>query len=430
MSCELRPKLRSLARGLALLVLALAMACSDPERSNPFDPGNPHAGPQDIGFNAIAGNQFVALRWDELDYRDLKGVRVLRSVAGGADTTVVTDSLLPRHQLSFVDNQVENDVSYHYNLQFVLEGSPELPVAPGDLATPGQLVPWLDFGEGTIISRMSPDFRDRLFELDLDFFLIRDMQVNPQGTELWVLDGVVNQVARFDMQGNLVADPSELQRVTAFRFNRLDRSVWIATTDVGGTLHHFRPGGSPDESYHLGSEVTSLAVEYRGGSFDNLWIGTRAGKVLRIENGVLSELTHEQFVTPEMVETSGTIAGGGYVLDTGSKVLFHFTGSRLDWKVENRFASPSSLVVSQTGDYCWVADEASGLVHEIDREGRVLRQIDGLGGAMFLFYSDSEDALYVTGRDGLFSRLQPGGGVSWQLRPGNSPGLLASQGQR
>ena len=64
-----------LLRLTAVAVLAFFLACSDRDRSNPLDPGNPDRNRSNIGFNALAGNNQVLLEWNFLDFDDLAGVQ-------------------------------------------------------------------------------------------------------------------------------------------------------------------------------------------------------------------------------------------------------------------------------------------------------------------------------------------------------------------
>ncbi|MEA1997377.1 MAG: hypothetical protein U9N45_07045 [Gemmatimonadota bacterium] len=414
---------RKTALAAAFAATLLSLGCSDRERSNPFDPANPDPGKSNVGFNALAGNGRVMLIWDPLDFVDLKGIKVLRLSGQEPDTLLLNDSLLPINATGMVDDSLENGVTYTYNLQFVLKDSPEMPKTRPEVVTPGTVAGWVAIREGTEVVKMTPDFRDEFFNLNVVFYDIVDIKVRPENREVWVLDGLFGELYRFMVTGEPREEASDLNQISAFCFDENYNSVWIAVQSSKGLIYHFGQGGNLIQAYSANLMPTSLAVDYVEGG---VWAGSSEQMIARIQGNSNITVSHSDFRIPEKV-VSGQYSSGAWVLDTGSKMLFRFrTAGRLVWK-SMVFNKPVDVAVDNSGDLCWVADQGKNVVYEINSQGEVNVEISGLGEPANLAYSPSENALFVTGRSGLVSKVRPGGVIDWQIELTNGPGKLDLQ---
>ena len=82
--------MRRLGWLLAVLVLFVASGgCETRDRSNPLDPYNNETGGLIDGFNALAGNRQVEIRWSRVKQNGLVGYRLLRWLVG--DTPAVLE---------------------------------------------------------------------------------------------------------------------------------------------------------------------------------------------------------------------------------------------------------------------------------------------------------------------------------------------------
>ena len=415
----------SIRRAVLSLSLILAFAgCSERERNNPFDPLNPDPVRANVGFNALAGNNAVFLQWDQLKFDDLSGIRILRSSNSGPDTVALNDTILPPSQTNYADYKVENGVTYTYWLQFALKGDSERPETRPDIATPGPVYGWMAVEEGTAVTMMTPDFRDERYRLDATFYGIQDIQVNTDNTEVWVLDSFTGEIIRFRSDGETLEQPSGLGQVGAFCFNYADNTVWIGVKGYNSLLYHFSNSGALLKSYSLDLTPTSISC---GSESGNVAVGSEEGMIVYLENNNVHQISHSDFMLPEKVAIGRSYSAPIWVLDTGSRMLFLFKLDNLIWS-SKIFADPMDMAINFDGDVCWVADEGSDMLYEINDQGKVTANITGLGNPRYVSYDSYTGTVYVTGASGLITNIYPGGHINWQIKKSNQPGKISFPG--
>jgi len=407
---------------LPALVLFLALlGCSDRPRSNPLDPQNTDTDRANVGFNALAGNEQVLLHWDQLNFDDLRGIRVQRVAAGASDTITLTDSALSAKTTFFLDNNAENGTTYYYNLQFVLNGSSERPKTKPDIATPGDVFGWMELVDYGELVLMTPDFRDEITSLNATFLDITDIQVGPA---VWVLEGSSGKISRYTLNGEAIDAGAILNSVRAFRFNQQDFTAWVAVEGANGIIYHFSSSGELLSSFNTNLPVTWLSIDYLRGQ---VWTGSSSPAVARFDPvvGNIVQYTDPEFVSPQVVVVgqSSTLA---YVLDYGARKVFQVDNSGVAWKLGG-FSNPSDIAVDRDGEYCWVTDPDADKLFEIDRRGKITAQVSGLGKPHRLTYDNRNNTIYVTGVSGEITNLSPGGIVNWQVKNPYQPGRLALQ---
>jgi hypothetical protein len=407
---------------LAVLALTLASGCSERERINPLDPSDPGSSTASVGFLALAGNAEVFLTWNPLQFEDVAGVSVMRTLETGEDTVVLNDSLLPPNALNFLDQTAQNDITYSYRLRFALKNSAEKPVTYADLATPGRLVSWMTVNDYEGVVRMTPDFRDKRYSLETGFYDVLDIQIKPDNSEIWVLDGGSSQIRRFYPTGDLAQNQGDLGQVAAFRFNQFDHSLWIADFSLTSTLYHIGSSGQILGSYKTGFLPTTIALDYPGGG---AWLGGSDNRIIMIQDNAVIQISHSDFVRPELI-ASGVSSSTAWALDTEAKSLFHLTGDKVDWKKAD-FANPVDLATDIEGSVCWVADLDADLVYGINADMTVFVRVKGLGGPLHVTYNRFDHTILVTGNNGLISSVSEGGQVLWQVKNLERPGLIALQ---
>ena len=120
---------------LAVLVLFVASGgCETRDRSNPLDPYNNETGGLIDGFNALAGNRQVEIRWSRVKQNGLVGYRLLRWLVG--DTPAVLEDHIASNLTGTVDTAVVNEESYVYQVVAHFQSGDTL-ASPPDTATPG-----------------------------------------------------------------------------------------------------------------------------------------------------------------------------------------------------------------------------------------------------------------------------------------------------
>jgi hypothetical protein len=386
-----------------MAVLAISLACSDRERTNPLDPGNSDRNRGNLGFNALAGNNQVLLEWNRLDFDDLAGVRVQRIESGTDDTVTVTDSSLSLSTTRYVDNTSKNGNTYSYHLAFDVEGSDEKPVTMSDTVTPGPVftyVELIDYGEVVLFT---PDFRDEVFSLDAGFFDVVDIEV---GSTVWVLDAN-GAIHRFNRNGELIGS-GDLLNASAMTFNLLDSSSWVALTGETGLVYHFHSNGDLINSKATNLEVTSIALEREG--LGDLWIGSSEPSIAKLSRSSNSstQYSHSDFVNPELVVTSRHISGV-WIGDHGANRVMHFTSAGMRWSTDG-FTEVNDLVINDDGSLCWVADAPADKVYILNgRSGEVISSMSGFGSPFYLAYNRANHTVLVSGSTGLLSTISESG---------------------
>lgn len=402
---------------ILLALMAAATGCSDRERSNPLDPGNPDRDRSNLGFNALAGNDQVLLEWDVLDFIDLAGIRVRRIENGATDTVTVSDSTLPHTATRFVDNTVSNGTTYSYHLMFDVEGGDEKPTTLPDTVTPGPVFSWvelIDYGEVVLFT---PDFRDEVTSLELAFFDVVDIQV---GSTIWVLEGG-GAIHRFERNGNLISS-GDILNVSAFTFDPGGFSIWVAQSGENGTVYRFRQNGELEDSKVTGLRVTSLAVDVRSNS---LWVGSSDPAISRelIPTDIHTQFAHSEFVSPELVVTAPREAGA-WVGDHGSDMVFHYGVSGFRWSAGG-FSEVNDLAVNDDGSLCWVADALADEVVVLNgMTGDVIETFSGMGNPFYLTFNRATDRLLVSGSTGLITCISERGDILWTVQNPDRTGKI------
>ena len=403
-----------------LIILSISIiACSERERANPFDPQSPEFWGTG-GLNALAGNGKVYLYWGRLDYDDLEGFDIMRVSLAAQDTAILNDTTLSPDDVDFLDSSAENDITYAYSLRLLVIDSDERPVTTPDLATPGPLFGWLVSDNGSRVFYMTPDFRDELFSLDAIFLQADDIQFAPKENEIWVLDKAYDKISRFNLLGEQLEDNPIFSNTAAFAFNYQDNSVWIALSGSDGNLYHFNANGVLAESFRTGVTATSLAVDYPG---MGLWIGSSDNRIAWVHDGRVRMIENPEFSYPEIVAT-GRHSTNAWILDTGARTLFLFSGEKIDWHL-NEFADPTDIAVSNDGSTCWVADPLGDILYEIDENANILGRLENLGRPWKLTYSSMSNTVYVSSKTGIISKVGEGATILWQVNYPNYPGKIA-----
>ncbi|HET9252590.1 MAG TPA: hypothetical protein VFP58_10785, partial [Candidatus Eisenbacteria bacterium] len=152
--------MRALALAGALLLAASVGGCTERDRSNPLDPANLDEGGALYGFNALAGNDQVELRWNRLTQTGVLGYRLLRWRSGEVPSYV--GDLLAPNLSGTVDTSAFNGERYLYRLvAYLAEG--DSVTSPIDTATAGSRHIVVLSGILPGMLGLTPDGRDILY---------------------------------------------------------------------------------------------------------------------------------------------------------------------------------------------------------------------------------------------------------------------------
>ncbi|MGH7742580.1 MAG: hypothetical protein ACRENS_11235, partial [Candidatus Eiseniibacteriota bacterium] len=171
------------------LLSLLACGCGERARSNPFDPANPVTGGRPADFEAIAGNGQVRLQWKATTAPGLLGYQLYRKLALDTAYTAITGTI-PAAASQIGDFSLANGLEHDYRLYYVFDRGLGTLYAE-DIATPGNLEPWVaDYGHSAA-ARLTPDGRHIDYSVPfsgppLGFGAPLDVAADPANGFLWV----------------------------------------------------------------------------------------------------------------------------------------------------------------------------------------------------------------------------------------------------
>lgn len=349
-------------RGAILLAILLGilaaslLGCEGRDRTNPFDPLNPHTEGHPAVLNAVAGDSRVELRWSLDDVDAPVQVRALRDTRGKSDE-LFTDA--GRGSGYFLDTGVENGTTFSYVLELLTPGGDWLRSAP-ELATPGPAEPWVGDAQGRGVGRLSPDGRDLLFRVQ-DVYEVLDIQIYPDGTP-WMADWGTGRVLHLDHDGRILAS-WVLPGANALAIDQVSADIWVGSFTLQQVSLYSRDGRI------AWSDSTVGAVEdLEPGRFPQggVWVASRSAGVTRIYGQRVQNLWPD-FDWP--VSLTRDSSGGVWVIDRGSRRV-----SRIDGDTGEVAPSTAELIDPRDGTIdgaggLWVADPGRGGLCHLDASG-------------------------------------------------------------
>jgi len=368
----MRPRLAALV--FALLALALS-GCSNRERTNLFDPGNPVSRGRPIGFAAVAMNRTVELRWQPVSALELAGYQIYRRTARESTFTELTD-VLPTFTDGYFDVGVQNGVDHHYRIHYVLSnGAMSLPAEA--VATPGSQIPWVsDLSAGQLI-QLSPDARNVVFRSER-FEGPACLDYHPDTGTLWFSDTFGERVGIRSPIAGRVQFIDDFDRPTALAVNPRDNTAWIA--DEGRNLvYHYRASGDLAAPPFLPVFELPIAVAVDPNDGAVYVCESAGGRVQGFSsNGALRWST--DFHRPSRVAVD-SLSREVWVtsLTQGIAVRFDPAGTPLD--TLTALEGPIGITVDARRGLVWVADAAGDAVAVFDRLGTPVFRRGGLSEA-------------------------------------------------
>ena len=398
--------------------LLLGAGCSLRDRSNPLDPKNRTTGGQLTGFNALAGDRVVLLRWTQLAQTGVESWRVDRWTPGAAPEPF---GLFGAQATSAEDVTVHNDSTYVYRLvaRFVSGDSAS---SPADTVTPGTRRTMVIVADPPAAVGLSPDARDILFvdesseafgDIDLDstrgvFWLSQverglitsrtfeqvlgiefdaphpsDLAVTPQrGGVVWAAQPELSRISRFGTVDTLAAAILGVGPARAVEADGERSMLWIGSDD-GRLFHASTATLDTVQTWRFAGRVNPVAVDE---SADAAWAAVRVGELVDLYRVIAGDPTPalvrsglvnvtDLEVEPAthtvwVCERGVPLAGSGRLtrVDASGQVLALVTG-----------LEPYAVSVEPGSSACWVADLRSGRVLEISPDGVILRRSPPLG---------------------------------------------------
>ncbi len=214
-------------RPFSFFVCLCILACSDRQRTNPFDSKAFMDHEMASLLGCVAGDGFVDLVWNLDEYDDIQGFNLLRRKQLEDEWKILNEVILLPTTVSYRDEDVKNRETYEYGLVILIENEEEKLFGKTRLATPGPEIVWLaDQGSG-FIWKISPDGRSGNFARG-QFLEINDIAINEIDGSCWFVDGLVGSINRIDVEGRVQSFELDLGKIVDIEIDGEENIGWIA----------------------------------------------------------------------------------------------------------------------------------------------------------------------------------------------------------
>jgi len=407
---------------LALLAAAL-VGCTTRDRNNPLDPKNRETRGLITGFNALAGDRVVELRWVRLSNEGVIGYRIQRWRPGG------TPAALPgadfaEYVAAAEDPAVQNESTYVYRLIARLASGDSAFSAP-DTATPGTRRIAAIVADLPGLVGLTSDARDILYEFQ-DKAPYEDLELDEQRGWFWVCLYDDGTVVRRRFNGSnvgvevAVTGPADLtttpQRGTGWAAipsqarvvpigpdtnltvpgtpivgvgtprvvegAKQSATLWIGS-DQGFVYRYGISIDAITQTWDVGHRIGAIALDETA---DAAWVSTREGD--------LSDLYYVAFGSPDPVRVRQGLLNVTdlandpdtrtvWVAERGAPLAGHGRLSRIavtgETSVSLTGMEPYGLAIDAATGSCWVTDIATDRLLEVAPSGTIVRRSPRLG---------------------------------------------------
>lgn len=266
-----------------MALAALLAGCAQRDRLNPLDPKNGATGGKIAGFNVLAGNRQVEIRWTRLPQQDVGSYWLLRWRPG--ESPQYLSESYGKTISGTIDSAVTNDETYNYRLvAFFLSG--DSAVSQTDTATPGsRKIAVLSAGLPGLIG-LTPDARDILYVQPAGE-AYEDMELDRVHTLLWLTMPQAGFILRTYFDGRPAGPTISHPHPADVSVSDLRGVGWIAFPD-DHLVRAFGPNPASIDTFRTISSVGEAHVVEAGTADPTVWIGNEAGTVRRFtSDGVL-----------------------------------------------------------------------------------------------------------------------------------------------
>ncbi|HEY6866720.1 MAG TPA: hypothetical protein VI792_05645 [Candidatus Eisenbacteria bacterium] len=394
----------------ALLILAagLEAGCSSRPHSNPFDPANPATGGKPAGFQALAGDGHVTLRWQTAQAPGLLGYQAYRSLSATTGFTVLS-GVLPVATDSFPDRGLLNGTDHYYRLYYVFDrglGS----LYASDVATPGPVTPWVSDPGFPALLRVTADGRHIAEGLPGAVALTSGaVAVDAMSGAVWTCDPDQGGVTDYQpTDGSLVHLLGPPSVPVAVAVDTVSHDAWIGD-DNSGIVARYTATGSPAGSVQgLLDSPIGLAVDPNSRS---VWICERTGsRVSHADvNGV--RLAPAYVINPSRVAVDAA-TGDAWVTCFTRSLIVHVTAAGVRSDSVASLAGPLGIAVDAARGRIWVTDPSLDLVAALRRDGSTEFQVRSIPGAFGVAVDPATGEAWVTSEAAsALLRISPAGAI-------------------
>jgi sugar lactone lactonase YvrE len=356
--------------GLALLIgLALATGCSNRERANPFDPGNPDTRGRPSGFVALASNATVTLEWQRADTTGLRGFRLERLAPGESDFALIAD--LPATSRHYIDSGLLNGARHEYRLSFLFRNG-ATSAAAADFATPGPLRPWITQLLPGALLRISADGRHLTGEgLLLDGPTA--VAVDPAQAIVWVSDPFLGRVVRYNSANSDIAVGSLVQP-GALATDPVRHTAWVCDerhTEVA----QLKLDGSRGVPAAVGPISYPIGVAVDPGD-RSVWVCDRDARLVRrfSVDGLFRWST--AVARPSRIAIDSA-TGDGWATSFEGNLVTRLSAGGTPLDTISGLNGPIGVAIDPRRGRVWIAEARGNALVMLQRDGTVERRVSG-----------------------------------------------------
>jgi hypothetical protein len=368
-----------------VLLLAAIAGCTTRERLNPLDPHNSRTGGSIPGFNAVASDGVVELRWNPLLLTGVAGYRIQRWTTGAAPVLLGASDYGPETVVA-ADRAVLNDSTYVYRLIAHLATGDSAVSAP-DSATPGPRRIVALGAEDAVVAGFSPDLRDELFAVGASSSYL-DMELDRKAGTLWLVADFVTggEIVRYLLNGTALEGSASLARPTDISVGGNRGIAWVASPDEQAVVAYAASFPQPTALGRVTGVGHPLVVE--AGSLDpSVWIGNREGIVYRVRPTDLAILGSWNLGAPARAIAVDEAAGAAWIaVRTGPRFQDLYLISERDSsavRVRTGLDNVADLAVDPATSALWISERSvpgagAGSLARLSRDGSEEMRVGGV----------------------------------------------------
>ena len=377
--------MRRLGWLVAVLVLFVASGgCETRDRSNPLDPYNNETGGLIEGFNALAGNRQVEIRWSRVKQNGLVGYRLLRWLVG--DTPAVLEDHIASNLTGTVDTAVVNEESYVYQVVAHFQSGDTL-ASPPDTATPGARQIIVLGADLPGMYGLTPDGRDILYAQQSED-AYEDMELDENRGILWLSTPLAGSVLRLFPSGAVAAPEIRVTYASDVSISDQRGYGWVADP-LSQEVRRYGP--SIDDVAGVPGLFGQARVVEAGKHTQFVWIGNDNGHVYRRLNTPLEIDPAGDWIVPGAVRAIAIDEGKGQAWvvvrrpgETGTDDLYRI--DPVDSTVTGvpfRLANVADVEFDEARHSLWVSEEGpadlgSGRLDRLDDQGEIQATRSGI----------------------------------------------------
>lgn len=321
----------------------------------------------------------MRLEWTPTSAPGLLGYQLFRKLAADTAYIAITGTI-PSATSRIGDFQLANGIEHDYRLYYVFDRGRGTLYAQ-DIATPGNLEPWIADPASLSLVRLAADGRRVDYAIPFatgasGFGAPLDVAADPANGVLWVStesSALVRYLPSNDA-GTPLSPPDE---PGAIALDPVNGNVWVCDGSPRSTVEHFTTGGMVASPGNLGLMENPLDIAVDPGN-RSVWVCERDGNrvthvaadgsgriaatLLAPSRVAVDSLTHEAWATSSTRGRVYRISGSAAISDS---FAFAF--------------APVGVAVDARRGRIWVADPGGDQLFALHRDGSVEFQLPGLG---------------------------------------------------